>query len=217
VTHDEEAGIERDELARWRTAFTTAPRRGEARVDPGRIWSAVHGELPPEETAALAAEMAGDPGLAAEWSLAVKARDALAQVADDERRGPRRRVWAGAALASFAAAAAALLWWRPAPDGPAVYRDGDRQTWGHSPAEVTSLGEPVLRWTATDGARRYRVRLMTAALEVVEERETSEPALELPAAARERLAPMFAWQVEAFAADGAMLSRSPTLRARWPR
>lgn len=215
MTRDEEVGVERDELARWRAAFTTAPRRGEARVDPGRIWSAVHGELPPEETAALAAEMAGDPGLAAEWSLAVKARDALVEPAGDERRGPRRRAWAGAVLASLAAAAVVLLWWRPAPDGPAVYRDGDRQTWGHSPAEVTNLGEPVLRWTAIEGARRYRVRLMTAWLEVVEERETSAPALDLPA--RERLAPVFAWQVEAFAADGAVLSRSPTLRARWPR
>jgi hypothetical protein len=75
--------------------------------------------------------------------------------------------------------------------------------------------QPVLRWTGIDGAR-YRVRVLTPELELLEESAES-PALEhaIGAAALQRVPPggRIVWQVEARLPEGGTVM-SPTFNAR---
>ncbi|MEX1364663.1 MAG: hypothetical protein AB1Z98_16165, partial [Nannocystaceae bacterium] len=60
-----------------RRAFEQIPGEGDpaTAVDPELIWSAVHGRLDPEQTAALVDRLHHDPQLALEWRMAVQLAD----------------------------------------------------------------------------------------------------------------------------------------------
>ena len=209
---------EPDEIARWRAALASlAERPGWPPADAERIFAALHGDLPAEERRAVIEELVRNPDAAAVWRLA--------RELPPEERLPARpaRSWARAATWSAMAAtvllAIAFGW-----------QFGDRQV-SQEPAYRSVVGrsiesllppdaplpraQPVLRWTPVEGAR-YRIRALTADLEVLEEVDdlrTPEHRLGAVTLSRVPSGGELLWQVEA-RVHGEPLLVSPTFTVR---
>ena len=156
-------------VARLSEALASLTGKGGAAADTERVFDAMHGNLSPEERRAVVDELVLNPDAAEAWRLARELAPDPPAAAASTRRQPR--LWMS--IAAAAVLVAGLTWQfvnpRGSPDEPA-YRSIEQRTITSllPPAAALSRTQPVLRWTALDGAR-YRVRVLTPELEVMEE------------------------------------------------
>lgn len=183
------------EVARFREALGSLPGEGRE-VDAGRLFDALHGDLSAEERRAVVEELVANPDAARAWRLAreLAPNPAVAGVV-------RRAVWTWLPVAAAVVLAVGLGWRLLGPgSAPPVYRGAESRTIASElpSGAVLRRTEPVLRWTGLEGAR-YRVRVLTADLELLEEvDELREPRMTIGADALRRVAPggRILWQVE---------------------
>jgi hypothetical protein len=200
------------DVARLREALASVRGDGQSPVDAERIFDAVHGRLSVEERQAIVEELLSNPDAAETWRLARE----LA-VESPARVAPLRSSVRWLAAAAVVLLAAGAAWRYAAPVSEPVYRGSEsRAVVSALPAEaVLPRTQPVLRWTGIEGAR-YRVRVLTPELELLEESAES-PALEhtVAPAALQRVPAggRILWQVEARVPDGGTVV-SPTFSAR---
>lgn len=186
--------------------LASADAAGPACPADARLWDALEGLLPPEESQRLVlhAGTCAACGLALRLGrelLRERAADGVASLPPAPR--PRARGWLAAGLgAALAAAAAVLLWPQPPPS-----------LRGAAPANplqaLTAEGRTgraglVLRWTPLPGAR-YSVRLFTPDLAVLHQQSgLARAEAEIPPAALQALPPgaRVAWIVSARLPDG---------------
>jgi hypothetical protein len=184
-------------------------------VDSERIFDALHGRLSDEERRAVVEELVRSPDAAEAWRFARELSPA-----DRQADAPSRRLWLGLSIAAAALLAVTLGWQfsdtlrtREEP----VYRSVEQRRIESllPPEQSLPRSMPVLRWTPIEGAR-YRVRVLTPALEVLEEAdELTKPEHALDANVVRRLpaGQQILWQVEASVAGEAQLV-SPTFSVR---
>lgn len=203
------------DVAHLREAFASLADEGGHAVDSGRIFDALHGDLIVEERHAVVDELLVDPGAAEAWTLAremapAPVRPATMAVA----------AWQWMSLAAAAVLVVALGWQIVQPSRLAqepAYRSLESKVIASAlPAGVPlTRAEPVLRWTGVEGAR-YRVRLLTPDLEVLEESlelSTSEYRLNTERLRRIPSGGQLAWQVEGRLPNEAIIV-SPTFMVR---
>ena len=151
------------DVERFRAALARlADAPGWPEVDSERLFSALHGDMPPEQRRAVVDELIRNPQAAAAWRLA-------RELAPEEP-GAFVRSWRWMSVAAMLLLIAGAAWlivpWRAADP---VLRGGESRTVASLvPEDVLSRTEPVLRWTGLEGAR-YRVRVLTPELELLDE------------------------------------------------
>ncbi len=220
---------EPQDVARLREAFASVREPAGGRpVDAERIFDALHGNLSAQERQAVVDELLTNPEAAEVWRLAKEmAPNAAAEVSVPAAEGTApagERAEGGATWRWMSIAAAAVLmvgagWllnpWREV-NAP-VYRGVESRAIASAvPMDaVLPRAQPVLRWTGVAGAK-YRVRVLTPELEVLEESAES-PALEFTPSAetlgRIPAGGRLVWQVEGRLTDGGTIV-SPTFSAR---
>lgn len=218
------------DVERLRAAVAALAETGstsDASVDAGRIFDALHGDLTVEQRQAVIDELVTNPAAAEAWRLAKELDPAAAAGFGDAGRpatvvpfplARRVRTWLPLAAGLLLAVAAGWLYIDPFGDREAP---GYRSTGGVAIASTIPSGaalprgDAVLRWTPIDGAR-YRVRVLTTALEPLHEatdlagaeyRLPAEVVSQIPAATD------LLWQVEA-RVPGAPVVVSPTFIVR---
>jgi hypothetical protein len=165
-------------------------------ADTERLFSALHGEMTADERRAVVDELIRNPRAAAAWRLA---RELAPEQAHAEGRS-RRWAWMSAAALVLLAAGAAWqyqIWRAEAP----VFRSAEPRTIeSRLPVDGRlSRTDPVLLWTAIEGAS-YRVRVLTPELDLLAEAgDQTLPEYRLPADVVARIASggRVLWQVEA--------------------
>lgn len=197
--------------------------------DPDRIYAAVRGRLPADETRDLVDHVAVCPECAEAWRLAVAFEEEAAsggESAAPGKRGshPARPAWWATAAAVLVAVVAAGVWWSTGPgagEAP-VYRAGGEEEIRSLVLEDDPLPreDAVLRWTAVpEGGSEettYDILVSTEDLDpVAEASELQEP--------RYRIAPDtlegvpsgadLLWRVEARLPGGRRVA-SPTFVVR---
>jgi hypothetical protein len=203
------------DVARLREALASLAGKDRSSADPGRIFDALHGDLSAEERRAVVEELVVDAEAAETWRLARElAPDSAAAVAD---RPHDRWKWMSMAAAMLLAVAVGWqLFSSRTPTEPPVYRSGEQRTIASAlPVGVPlSRTQPVLRWTAIEGAG-YRVRVLTPELQVlVETGELTTTEYRLGDDVMRRIVPggVILWQVEA-RVQGSVVT-SPTFSVR---
>ncbi len=159
---------ERPDVERLRAALDRLGDEAEwPEVDAERLFSAMHGDLEADERRAVVDELIRNPRAAAVWRLA---RDL--QPDDVPAQAPARaRPWAWMSLAATLLLTVGAAWhFQPWRTDVAVYRSVETRSIASLLPEGTPLSrtQPDLRWTAIEGAR-YRVRVLTPDLDVLEE------------------------------------------------
>ena len=159
------------DVARLREALARlADEPGWPDVDSGRLFSALHGDVPPEERRAVVDELIRNPQAAAAWRLA-------RELGPEEPTVVSALQWKWMSMAAMLLLVAGTAWlilpWRS--EAP-VFRGGEpRSIASLLPDDVPlSRAEPVLRWTGLEGAR-YRVRVLTPELALLDETEGLVP------------------------------------------
>jgi hypothetical protein len=213
------------DVAPLREAFASIEGDGASDpVDAGRIFDALHGEMSPAERHAMVEQLVGNPAAARAWRLAREmAPDTAHAGAPDRAPQERQRSaqWKWLSVAAAAMLASGVGWQLTlsrGTDAP-TYRSVESRaiTSGLEPGAELSRTRPVLRWTGIDGAR-YRVRVLTADLQVLEESaETSALEYTLNQETLARIPPgtQILWQVEA-QIPGEVVVTSPTFSIRVP-
>jgi hypothetical protein len=215
VSTHEPADVERLRAALASLAAEPGGDGGEEApaVDAGRIFDALYGELGDEARQAVVDATVTDADAAEAWRLAAElAPDRPATV----ESAPRSISWTWLGLAAALVLAVGLGWQQLAllrTGETPVYRGGDGRTIGSLlPAGAPlSRQSPVLRWTPIEGAR-YRVRVLTSSLELLEEAaDLGVPQYTVSADVVSRLpsGATLLWQVEA-AVAGTTPVTSPT-------
>lgn len=222
------AAVEPDDDAPRASAATRAP------LDAGRIFDAVHGrsdgslsaetrESRRQQTEELVDELSASAEVAEAWRLASELAPPAAVTAfpavPRNDRASRRTTWAWLATAAVLILGVGFGWrlLRPGEEVP-VYRSGEART--IAPAlsgDSLSRQDPVLRWTAIGGAR-YRVRLLTADLQLLDESPelaAAEYRVDAGTLAGIPANGTLAWQVEARLPGEGNLT-SPTFLIRVP-
>jgi hypothetical protein len=201
------------DVARLREALARlADEPGWQEADAERVFSALHGDVGPEERRAVVDELIRNPKAAEAWRLARE----LEPPDHAARRSVAPATWMAIAATVLLVAGAA---WLLVPRQPAtpVYRTGESRTIASLLPDDKPLSRaaPVLRWTPVEGAR-YRVRVLTPELDLLDESEdlaASEYRLredvlqKIPGGSR------ILWQVEA-RAGGAAIVVSPSFSAQ---
>jgi hypothetical protein len=185
---------------------------GWPEVDVERLFSALHGDLSAEERREVVDELIRNPRAAAAWRLARELepdRPAHAMA--------RSRTWTWISVAAMLLLIVGAAWFRPWRSEAPVYRSAEpRAIASRLPADSRlSRDEPVLRWTALDGAR-YRVRVLTPDLDALDESEDlTAPEYRLRPDVLRRIPPgsRILWQVEA-RIPGTAAVMSPTFSLR---
>jgi hypothetical protein len=162
---------EPSDVVRLREAFASLanekPEEPEETVDAGRIFDALYGEMSPDERQAVVDELLVNPAAAQAWRLA---REIPPDVAPKRSTAPVS--WKWMSIAASVVLALGLGWQFVAPRDAVEppYRSTEtRAIQSALPRDaVLARTEPVLRWTGVDGAR-YRVRVLTTELAVLEE------------------------------------------------
>jgi hypothetical protein len=164
--------------------------------DSERLFSALHGDMSPEERRDVVDELIRNPRAAAAWRLA---RELEPQGRASASNAWRQWAWlpVAATLVLLAGAAWQFGHWRSEP----VYRSAEPRTIAPLlPGDGgLSRADPVLRWTAIEGAR-YQVRVLTPSLEPLAESDLLDaPEYRLPAEVIRGVPPggSILWQVEA--------------------
>ncbi len=203
------------DVERLRAALERLGEDGDwPEVDAERIYAALHGDMSATERRDVVDELIRNPRAAAAWRLARE----LAPDKEATAHGPRTWRWMSVAAAVVLMVGVAWLF-RPSPPQAPVYR-------GAEPRSVASLlaadaplprAQPILRWTALEGAR-YRLRVLSPDLDLLEEADNLEQA-------EYRLAPgvvaavppggRLLWQVEA-RVPGTSTVVSPTFNVLVP-
>ena len=154
------------DVARIREALARlADEPGWPEADTGRVFSALHGDMRPEERRAVVDELIQNPQAAAAWRLAREL----------EPREPRSLFtlpWNWMSMAAMLFLVIGTAWAiLPRQSEAPVYRgEESREIASLLQVEVLPRTEPVLRWTGLEGAR-YRVRVLTPELELLDEAE----------------------------------------------
>lgn len=193
----------------WLRAGFAAQRSAEPMadpVDPETIWAAAHGEADRETTEALIDRMVRDPDLAEEWRIAIAARDQAEVIT------PAASRWGASPFiaAAVAIAAAVVLWVIPRQPGPEVIEvdSGTPGTYRGDPdaprAWTLEREGDRLRWESVEGARLYRVRVMTPDFRVILDTRTNAAEVQLPPDA---VAGALRWEIDAVRADGSVARR----------
>lgn len=205
------------DIARLRAALAARDDTAESTVDAGRIFDALHGEMSAEERQAVVDEMLVNAEAAEAWRLA---RELAPEPRATAAAPYRSQAWKWLPLAAAAVLALVVGWqmfgpWRSGEEP--VYRSSDQRSISSQLPEGATLerSRPVLRWTAIEGAR-YRVRVLTAGLEPLEEAsDLTAPEYTLSAETMNKLASgaQLLWQVEA-RVPGAANVVSPTFTVR---
>jgi hypothetical protein len=165
-------------------------------ADSERLFSALHGDVSPEERRDIVDELIRNPRAAAAWRIA---RELAPEEGDRSRSAWRQWAWLpiAATLVLLAGAAWQFAPWRA--EVP-VYRSAEpRAIAPVLPADGRlSRTDPVLRWTAIEGAR-YRVRVLTSSLEPLAEAELDVPEYRLSLDVVRGIPPggSILWQVDA--------------------
>jgi len=207
------------DVERLREAFASLREERPSSVDAERIFTALHGDMPQEEREAVVEELVTNADAAQAWRLAME----LAPDGASEQRAvatPGKygwRVWLPVAASLIAALGVGWQFFGPRATQPPVYRTIDQRSIRSEMPEGVPLSRanPVLRWSGVESAR-YRVRVLTAALEPIEEAEDlTIPEYRLSANALARVPPgaQLRWQVEA-RIPGAPSVVSPTFTVR---
>lgn len=221
------------DIERLRAALARLAEEPEwPEVDAERQFSALHGELTAEERRAVVDELVRNPRAAASWrlarELAPESTDAAATTSahaeaklTTEAIGRPTGMWTWMSIAAVLLLMVGAAWqlqpWRTEPTP--VFRNTDqRRLASLLPANAAlSREQPVLRWTAIEGAR-YRVRVLTPELELLAEAENlpvaeyrlgGEVLQRIPAGGR------LLWQVEAHV-PGTTAVVSPTFSVAVP-
>jgi hypothetical protein len=211
------SGSEPADVARLRAALASLRGDADTPVDAGRIFDALYGDLTAEERRAIVDELFANPDAAEAWRLAQDlAPPASAPAAVPMYRGSWRW-WAAAAVVLMAVGIGSQFVgpWRSV-DTP-VYRSTEQRTIASLllSGQPLSRTTPVLRWTGIDGAR-YRVTVLTPALDVIEEAgnlATPEYTVSADALVRFPSGAELLWQVEArLPGEGRIVS--PTFSVR---
>jgi hypothetical protein len=209
---------EPEDVARLRAALASlrgdvdSPSDAGRPLDAGRIFDAVHGRLSVEERRAVVDELLANPAAAEAWRLA---RELSPETAAAE--APQREWSKWLAIAAVVVLAVGAGWRFLGTSPEPVYRGSETRTIASALAADALLprARPVLRWTAVEGGR-YRVRVLTPELELLEESQEST-AVEhaVSAASLSRVPPggRIFWQVEARVPDGGAIV-SPTFSTR---
>ena len=211
------SATEPTDVARLRAALASLQSEAGKTIDAGRIFDALHGDVTAEERRALVDELIANPDAAEAWRLAQE----LAPPASAASVTPAdRRAWRWWSAAAAAVLAVVAVWqvadpWRSA-DPPGYRSTEQRAIASLLPADLPlSRSAPVLRWTGIDGAR-YRVTVLTPALDVVEEANNLSPpeyTLSADVLARLPAGSQLLWQVEArVAGEGNIVSPTFTVR-----
>ena len=170
-----------------------------------------------EERRAVVDELIANPDAAEAWRLAQE----LAPPASVTSVIPlERSAWRWWSAAAAAVLALGVGWqfadpWRSVE--PPAYRSTEQRAIASllPSGQPLSRNAPVLRWTGIDGAR-YRVTVLTPALDVVEEANNlSAPEYTISADALARFPPgaPLLWQVEArISGEGSIVSPTFTVR-----
>ena len=182
---------------------------GWPEADSERLFTALHGDTSVEDRREVVEELIRNPRAAAAWRLA---RELEPAVQPSLRSALRQWAWLpiAATLVLLVGAAWQFAPWRS--ETP-VYRSADPRTIAPAgPGGTLSRADPVLRWTAIEGAR-YRVRVLTPSLEPLAEALVDAPEYRLPPDVVRNVAPdgSILWQVEA-QVRGASSIVSPTFR-----
>jgi len=206
------------QLERLRAAFATADDAPapESCPSPETIWSAVRGELPPQQLREVLDHVASCSACAEDWRLAAELnRQQAAEAATAPGKVIQGRFGWRAVYTAAAVAAALLI-------GVSVYRSNEVAP-GQAPtyreaetphAGIRSLlpaGEAlprqgaVLRWSPLPGAVSYDVEVSTEDLQpVAAAKGQTTPELRIPDSALASLPPgaKLLWRVDAVHADG---------------
>jgi hypothetical protein len=212
------------DVVRLREAFASLEGHGaDARVDPERVFDALHGDVSREERQLVVEQLLTNPAAAEAWRLAREMRpDAVESAAErDPKQSTRPATWKRMAVGAAAVLAVGLAWQliQPHEEGEPTYRSVESRAIRSALAQGTELSrtQPVLRWTGMDGAR-YRVRVLTADLQVLEESAGSsarEHTLSPETLGRIPPGGRLLWQVEA-RLPGEGVITSPTFSLRVP-
>jgi hypothetical protein len=154
------------DVARFREALTRlADEPGWPEADAGRVFSALHGDMRPEERRAVVDELIQNPQAAAAWRLA-------RELEPREPKGLFALPWRWMSMAAMLFLVIGTAWAiLPRQSEAPVFRGEQSRTIATLlPEEVLSRSEPVLRWTGLEGAR-YRLRVLTPELELLDEAE----------------------------------------------
>src|SRR5262245_31732709 len=192
------SGQEPENVAKLRAAFESVEGDARERVDAERIFDALHGELDPEDRRAVVDELVSNPGAAEAWRLAREM---------DPGPGAQRsglvQNWRWLAAAAAVVLTVGIGWqlMGPARDTTEpVYRGVESRsiTSALAPDAALPRAQPVLRWNGVPGAR-YRVRVLTPDLEVLEtsaESDAAEYRLSDETMRRVNAGSYILWQVE---------------------
>ncbi len=203
---------EPEDVARLRAALASLRGGADAPVDAGRIFDAVHGRLSVEERQAVVEELLANPDAAEAWRLA---RELAPETAAEAAPGREWSKWLAIAAVVVLAVGAGWRFLGTSPEP--VYRGSETRAISSSlpPDAVLPRTQPVLRWMGVEGGR-YRVRVLTPELELLEESQEST-AVEhtVSAASLSRVPPggQIFWQVEARVPEGGAIV-SPTFSTR---
>jgi hypothetical protein len=154
------------DVARFREALARlADEPGWPEADAGRVFSALHGDMRPEERRAVVDELIQNPQAAAAWRLA-------RELEPREPKGLFALPWRWMSMAAMLFLVIGTAWAiLPRQSEAPVFRGEQSRTIATLlPEEVLSRSEPVLRWTGLEGAR-YRLRVLTPELELLDEAE----------------------------------------------
>ena len=217
---------------RMREAFARLDGEPGQPVDPETLWAVMRGKADPDTVAEIVERLRDDPALREEWALAQSFADAAereetetetgmnvvargVQAAEAEPAEPTPaansgsyRTWLMVAAVAAAVLLAVLLT-RKEPvdyhDDPRQMREGDAE--GIKALVTTTLprSAPVLRWSAVEDAKHYKLSVTTQALEPVFERGgLTNTELEIPAdsLASIPVGAKLLWRVEASMPDG---------------
>jgi len=209
------SGEEPENVERLRAAFASVEGDDQERVDTEGIFEALHGTLDPEKRRAIVDELASNHGAAEAWRLARElAPERGAQGFEVGRN------WRWLAVAAGIVLILGIGWQFSGPGRETmepVYRGVESRsiTSVLPPDRTLPRAQPVLRWAGVPGAR-YRVRVLTPELEVLEvsaESDVAEYRVSDEALRRIGQGGYILWQVEG-RIPGDSVIVSPTFRVR---